>query len=77
MFSEYACVFCGQPVELPVVHRYCSTRCAARQLAALGALLNSSPRHAFSALEWRDLGSNYATELELLELVSRGAYARP
>jgi hypothetical protein len=62
------CVFCGQPLEYPVAHRYCSTHCATRQLVALGTLLQSTPQLALSVAE-HELGQSYATDLELLNQV--------
>jgi hypothetical protein len=64
------CVYCGQPLEYPVAHRYCSTPCADRQLVALGTLLHSTPHLVLSVLEWHELGQSYATDLELLNQVS-------
>jgi predicted nucleic acid-binding Zn ribbon protein len=64
------CVFCGQPLEYPVAHCYCSTHCAERQLATLGTLLQSTPLLALSVLEWHELSQSYATDLELLNLVA-------
>jgi hypothetical protein len=63
------CVCCGQPLEYPVAHRYCSVQCATRQLVALGTLLQSTPQLALSVAEWRELGQSYATDLELLNQV--------
>jgi hypothetical protein len=63
------CVSCGQPLEYPVAHCYCSTDCAERQLAALGTLLQSTPHLALSVAEWHELGQSYATDLELLNQV--------
>lgn len=60
------CVFCGQPLEYPVAHCYCSVTCAEHQLMALGTLLHSTPHLALSVAEWHDLSSSYATDLELL-----------
>jgi hypothetical protein len=53
-------------MDVAVLHRYCSLRCAERQLAAIARLLNTTPRHAFSVAEWHDLSVSYATDLELL-----------
>ena len=71
------CVQCGQPIpehDLPelsfVVQRYCSTRCAAQQLAAVRELLYSTPRRALSLPEWHDLGSDLASDLERLAQLS-------
>jgi len=63
-------VFCGQDFYAAVAHRYCSTRCAVRQLDAILALLNSTPREALSVQDWHDLSVSYATELELLTQVA-------
>jgi hypothetical protein len=63
------CVSCGQPLEYPVAHRYCSTHCAERQLVVLGTLLHSTPHLALSVLEWHELSQSYATDLELLNQV--------
>ena len=62
------CVCCGDAVDPPPGFRsYCSTRCAERQLRAIGALLHSTPQLAMSVDEWHDLGAAYASDLEALE----------
>ena len=45
------CVFCGKRIpehdrQLLVPHRYCSTRCAGRQQAAIRKLRSTSPPDA-------------------------------
>jgi len=64
------CVTCGQPLDVAVLHRYCSVSCALRQLAAIAMLLNTTPREALSVPEWHDLSADYATELEHLARVA-------
>jgi hypothetical protein len=63
------CVSCGTLLDIAVMHRYCSVRCAEHQLRAVGTLLHSTPRHVLSVAEWHDLSADYATELELLARV--------
>jgi hypothetical protein len=64
------CVTCGRPLDVAVLHRYCSVSCALRELAAIALLLNTTPRHALNVAEWHDLSVDYATELEHLAQVT-------
>jgi hypothetical protein len=60
------CVCCAQPLAAGTQERYCSTQCAALQLAAIRTLLYSTPQRALTMPEWHDHGADLASDLEHL-----------